>query len=166
MLLDHSKVHPGSPLYISTAYNIQCICNCIQTLAVVFTELFCSFGLIISNLIMPLIIHDRVSWHCIQKPFVYILLILDCRADECSFVLHNLFHGPMRVQISRGRTYWVNKFLLALVDTADQLQGCVFVSVLSECPIIAEFLVQNKITFSVFKIILHFIEIYSLAPHV
>jgi hypothetical protein len=31
---------------------------------------------------MPLIIHDRVRWHCIQKPFVYILLILDCRADD------------------------------------------------------------------------------------
>jgi hypothetical protein len=31
---------------------------------------------------MPLIIHDRVRWHCIQKPFVYILLLLDCRAVE------------------------------------------------------------------------------------
>jgi hypothetical protein len=31
---------------------------------------------------MPLIIHDRVRWHCIQKPFVYILLILDSRADD------------------------------------------------------------------------------------
>jgi hypothetical protein len=49
---------------------------------VAFIELFCSFGLIISNLIIPLIIHDRVRWHCAQKPFVYILLILDCIADD------------------------------------------------------------------------------------
>jgi len=82
MLLDHSKVHPETPLYLCAAYNIQGMCNCMQNLTVAFTELFCSFGLIISNLIMPLIIHDRVRYHCIQKPFVYILLILDCRADD------------------------------------------------------------------------------------
>jgi hypothetical protein len=31
---------------------------------------------------MQLIIHDRFRWHCIPKPFVYILLILDCRTDD------------------------------------------------------------------------------------
>jgi len=82
MLLDHSKVRAGTLLYFCTAYNIHYMCNCIQTLTVVFTELFCSFGLIISNLIMPLIIRNRIRWHCIQKPFVYIHLILDCRVDD------------------------------------------------------------------------------------
>lgn len=107
----------------------------------VCSKLLDTFVLISTNLYTLLNIYNRFMELCIPKLFVHILLRLDCSACDSNdtpqeaimpadppsklsiYMLQNLCQGPKGGNGSWEGTYWLNKFFLTLVDTADQLQG-------------------------------------------
>ena len=86
------------------------------------------FGLISTNVDTSLNICDTVRRHCIPKPFVHTVLLLDFNASDMNDATQGTSHASRtNRQMVRGwgsgREHTQQMSFLTVVDTADQVQG-------------------------------------------